>query len=186
MKKTFLSAIGLAVMTSTSAIAAVGDTATATANWQGVVPGVIQSDNLLITGKDKALTTPIGQLMRDTEGNLFGTVIQLEARDNTSGDASDPQPGELLGDVTPTARNAEWTVTDVAFFADGSQITDLEWSIKHDATEIATYAGNGVTSVATFNEDILKLNVSSTNSSMVDQYTGKNAALSVSLVLTEI
>ncbi|MEZ9056285.1 hypothetical protein [Vibrio sp. 10N.247.311.26] len=78
----FMSFFAIALVTQGS-YAAEGDTATATAtaNWQGVVPGVIQSDGFLITGEGGALVTPIGQLMRAQNGAIVAPNIQLEARD---------------------------------------------------------------------------------------------------------
>ncbi|MGL5668559.1 MAG: hypothetical protein ACRDD9_20825 [Shewanella sp.] len=173
--------------------AAAGDTATATANWQGVVPGVIQSDSFLITGENGALVTPIGQLMRAQDGTIVAPNIQLEARDNT-GTAAAPVVGDLVSNTTrddgaggTEARSIEWTVADVAFYANGTPVTGIEWSVRNDGTQLATVTSTGVTQVAAHKGDILLLNaVSTSNTSAIDAYTGQDAALSVTVVASEL
>ncbi|HAS8506299.1 TPA: hypothetical protein I7764_21110 [Vibrio vulnificus] len=173
--------------------AAAGDTATATANWQGVVPGVIQSDGFLITGEGGALVTPIGQLMRAQDGAIVAPNIQLEARDNT-GTAAAPVVGELVstterddGAGGTEARSIEWTIADVAFYANGSPVTGIEWSVQNDGTQLATVSSTGVTQVAAHEGDILLLNaVSTSDTSAIDAYTGQDAALSVTVVASEL
>ncbi|MFB2803670.1 hypothetical protein [Shewanella seohaensis] len=173
--------------------AAAGDTATATANWQGVVPGVIQSDSFLITGENGALVTPIGQLMRAQDGTIVAPNIQLEARDNT-GTAAAPVVGDLVSNTTrddgqggTEARSIEWTVADVAFYANGTPVTGIDWSVRNDGTQLATVTSTGVTQVAAHKGDILLLNaVSTSNASAIDAYTGQDAALSVTVVASEL
>lgn len=175
------------------AYAAAGDTATATANWQGVVPGVIQSDGFLITGEDGALVTPIGQLMRAQNGAIVAPNIQLEARDN-EGTAAAPVVGDLVSNTTrddgaggTEARSIEWTVADVAFYANGTPVTGIEWSVQNDGTQLATVTSTGVTQVAAHKGDILLLNaVSTSDTSAIDGYTGQDAALSVTVVASEL
>ncbi|MFB2779600.1 hypothetical protein ACE017_10540 [Shewanella mangrovisoli] len=173
--------------------AAKGDTATATANWQGVVPGVIQSDSFLITGENGALVTPIGQLMRAQDGTIVAPNIQLEARDNT-GTAAAPVVGDLVSNTTrddgqggTEARSIEWTVADVAFYANGTPVTGIDWSVRNDGTQLATVTSTGVTQVAAHKGDILLLNaVSTSNASAIDAFTGQDAALSVTVVASEL
>ena len=173
--------------------AAAGDTATATANWQGVVPGVIQSGSFVITGEDGALVTPIGQLMRAQDGTIVAPNIQLEARDNT-GSAAAPVVGELVstterddGAGGTEARSIQWTVADVAFYANGTPVTGIEWSVQNDGTQLATVSSTGVTQVAAHTGDILLLNAMSTSdTSAIDAYTGQDAALSVTVVASEL
>ncbi|HDY7879389.1 hypothetical protein M2G69_07545 [Vibrio vulnificus] len=173
--------------------AAAGDTATATANWQGVVPGVIQSNGFVITGKDGELVTPIGQLMRAQNGAIVAPNIQLEARDNL-GTASTPVVGELVSTTTrddgaggTEARSIQWTIADVAFYANGTPVNGIEWSVHHDGTQLATVSSTGVTQVASHSGDILLLNaVSTSTTSAIDAYTGQDAALSVTVVASEI
>uniref|UniRef100_Q0HUA5 Uncharacterized protein n=1 Tax=Shewanella sp. (strain MR-7) TaxID=60481 RepID=Q0HUA5_SHESR len=170
-----------------------GDTATATANWQGVVPGVIQSDSFLITGEGGALVTPIGQLMRAQDGTIVAPNIQLEARDNT-GTAAAPVVGDLVSNTTrddgqggTEARSIEWTIADVAFYANGTPVTGVDWSVRNDGTQLATVTSTGVTQVAAHKGDILLLNAVSTSStSAIDAYTGQDAALSVTVVASEL
>ncbi len=165
--------------------AATGDTATATANWQGVVPGVIQSDAFVITGEDGALVTPIGQLMRAQDGAIVAPNIQLEARDNT-GTAAAPVVGDLVS-VADDTRSIEWSIADVAFFANGTPVTGIEWSVQNDGTQLATVSSTGVTQVAAHKGDILLLNaVSTSDTSAIDAYTGQDAALSVTVVASEL
>ncbi|MEZ8747237.1 hypothetical protein AB4189_19185 [Vibrio sp. 10N.286.49.E1] len=174
----FMSFFAIALVTQGS-YAAEGDTATATANWQGVVPGVIQSDGFLITGEGGALVTPIGQLMRAQNGAIVAPNIQLEARDNT-GSASSPVVGQLVSSTErddgaggTEGRSIEWTVADVAFFANGSPITGIEWSVNNDGTQLATASSTGVTQVTSHTGDILLLNaVSTSDTSAIDAYTG--------------
>ncbi|WP_394126268.1 hypothetical protein [Vibrio hepatarius] len=173
--------------------AAEGDTATATANWQGVIPGVIQSDGFLITGEGGELVTPIGQLMRDQNGAIIAPNIQLEARDNT-GTAAAPVVGELVsttkrddGAGGTEARSIEWTIADVAFYANGSPVTSIEWSVQNEGVQLATVSSTGVKQVASHTGDILRLNaVSTSNTSTIDTYTGQDAALSVTVVASEL
>ncbi len=173
--------------------AAAGDTATATANWQGQIPGVIQSGAFVITGEDGALVTPIGQLMRAKDGSIVAPNIQLEARDNT-GTAAAPIVGELVsttkrpdGQGGEEARSIEWTVADVAFYANGTPVTGIEWSVQNDGTQLATVTSTGVNQVATHKGDILLLNaVSTSDTSAIDAYTGQDAALSVTVVASEL
>ncbi len=176
-----------------NAYAVEGDTATATANWQGQIPGVIQSNGFVITGEGGALITPIGQLMRAQDGAIVAPNIQLEARDNT-GTAAAPNVGELVSDTTrddgaggDEARSIEWTVADVAFYANGTPVNGIEWSIQNDGTQLATVTSAGVTEVATHKGDILLLNaVSTSDTSAIDAYTGQDAALSVTVVASEL
>ncbi|MFB2653890.1 hypothetical protein [Shewanella seohaensis] len=174
--------------------AAAGDTATATANWQGVVPGVIQSDSFLITGENGALITPIGQLMRAQNGTIVAPNIQLEARDNT-GTAAAPVVGDLVSNTTrddgqggTEARSIEWTVADVAFYANGTPVTGIDWSVRNDGTQLATVTSTGVTQIAAHKGDILLLNAISTtaDTSVIDTYAGQDAALSVTVVASEL
>ncbi|ASK68959.1 hypothetical protein CF168_08770 [Shewanella bicestrii] len=174
--------------------AAKGDTATATANWQGVVPGVIQSDGFLITGENGALVTPIGQLMRAQDGTIVAPNIQLEARDNT-GTAAAPVVGDLVSSTTrddgqggTEARSIEWTIADVAFYANGTPVTGIDWSVRNDGTQLATVTSTGVTQIATHKGDILLLNAASTtaDTSVIDAYAGQAAALSVTVVASEL
>ncbi|WP_220746819.1 hypothetical protein, partial [Shewanella colwelliana] len=181
------------LIVSQGVFAAAGDTATATANWQGVVPGVIQSDAFVITGEDGALVTPIGQLMRSKNGAIVAPIIQLEARDN-QGTAAAPVVGELVsttqrddGTGTMESRAITWAVSDVAFFASGTPVTGIEWSVMHDGIELASVGSNGVTEVSSHKGDILKLNAVSTSATgVVDAYAGQDAALSITVVATEI
>lgn len=173
--------------------AAAGDTATATANWQGVIPGVIQSDSFLITGEGGALVTPTGQLMRAQDGAIVAPNIQLEARDN-EGTAAAPVVGDLVsttdrddGAGGTEGRSIEWTIADVAFFANGSPVTGIEWSVQNDGTQLATVDSTGVHQVAAHSGDILLLNaVSTSDTSAIDAYTGQDAALSVTVVASEL
>ncbi|MEZ9548917.1 MULTISPECIES: hypothetical protein [Vibrio] len=173
--------------------AAAGDSATATANWQGVIPGVIQSGSFVITGENGALVTPSGQLMRAQDGTIVAPNIQLEARDNT-GTAAAPVVGELVstkerddGAGGTEARSIEWTVADVAFYANGTPVTGIEWSVQNDGTQLATVTSTGVTQVAAHKGDILLLNaVSTSDTSAIDAYTGQDAALSVTVVASEL
>lgn len=185
-------ACAIALMTQ-GANAAAGDTATATANWQGVVPGVIQSDGFLITGEGGALVTPIGQLMRAQDGAIVAPNIQLEARDNT-GTATAPVVGELVSSTErddgaggTEARSIEWIVADVAFYANGTPVTGIEWSVQNDGIQLATATSTGVTQVAAHKGDILLLNaVSTSDTSAIDVYAGQDAALSVTVVASEL
>ncbi|WP_076409536.1 hypothetical protein [Shewanella sp. UCD-KL12] len=181
------------VVVSQGVYAAAGDTATATANWQGKVPGVIQSDAFVITGEGGDLVTPIGQLMRTTDGAIVAPSIQLEARDNT-GTVAAPIVGELVSTTTrddgagsTEARAITWAVSDVAFFANGTPVAGLDWSVMHDGIVLATSTASGVTQISSHAGDILKLNALSTSASAdIDMYTGKDAALSVTVIASEI
>ncbi len=171
------------------AYAAKGETATATANWQGQIPGVIQANGFVITGEGGALVTPIGQLMRAQDGAIVAPNIQLEARDYNGTDV-----GELVstterddGQGGTESRSIEWTVADVAFYANGTPVTGIEWSVQNDGTQLATVTSTGVTQVAAHKGDILLLNaVSTSDTSAIDAYTGQDAALSVTVVASEL
>ncbi len=175
------------------AYAAAGETATAAANWQGKIPGTINSDGIVITGENGALITPVGQLMRAQDGAIVAPNIQLEARDNT-GTAAAPIVGDLVSNTVrddgaggTEARAIEWTVADVAFYANGTPITGIEWSVQNDGTQLATVSSSGVTEVAVHKGDILLLNaVSTSDTSAIDAYTGQDAALSVTVVASEL
>ncbi|HAV1390378.1 TPA: hypothetical protein ACF37V_004594 [Vibrio parahaemolyticus] len=175
------------------AYAAKDETATATANWQGQIPGIIQANGFVITGEDGALVTPIGQLMRAQDGTIVAPNIQLEARDNT-GTAANPVVGELVstterddGAGGTEGRSIEWTVADVAFYANGNPITGIEWSVQNDGTQLAAVTSTGVTQVSTHKGDILLLNaVSTSDTTAIDAYAGQDAALSVTVVASEL
>ncbi|EGR0752165.1 hypothetical protein WFH67_07845 [Vibrio vulnificus] len=186
------SACAIAVVAQ-GAYAAKGETATATANWQGQVPGVIQANGFVITGEGGALVTPVGQLMRAQNGAIVAPNIQLEARNN-EGTAAAPVAGKLVSDTErddgaggTESRSIEWTVADVAFYANGTPVTGIEWSVQNDGTRLATVTSTGVTQVAAHRGDILLLNaVSTSDTSAIDAYTGQDAALSVTVVASEL
>ncbi|ULN66668.1 hypothetical protein MID13_16195 [Vibrio gigantis] len=190
--KKILSVLAVA-LTAQGVYAAEGETATSTANWQGQIPGVIQANGFVITGEGGALVTPIGQLMRSQYGAIVAPNIQLEARNNT-GTAAAPVVGELVstterddGAGGTEARSIEWTVADVAFYANGTPVTGIEWSVQNDGTQLATVTSTGVTQVAAHKGDILLLNaVSTSDTSAIDAYTGQDAALSVTVVASEL
>lgn len=73
MRKTISTFMGLALMTTVSANVA-AEQATAVANWQGIVPGVIQTENIIITGKDGVLQVPVGQFLRSEDGDRKSVV----------------------------------------------------------------------------------------------------------------
>jgi hypothetical protein len=131
--------------------------------------------------------------MRSRDGAIVAPVIQLEARDNT-GTAAAPVVGELVstterddGAGGTEARAIQWTVADVAFYADGTPVTGIEWSVQNDGTQLATVTSTGVTQVASHNGDILRLNaVSTSDTSAIDAYAGQDAALSVTVVASEL
>ncbi|EJE4188641.1 hypothetical protein M3922_004448 [Vibrio parahaemolyticus] len=181
------------VLVAQGAYAAKGETATATANWQGQIPGVIQANGFVITGEDGALVTPIGQLMRSRDGAIVAPNIQLEARNN-EGTAAAPVAGQLVSETErddgaggTESRSIEWTVADVAFYANGTPVTGIEWSVHNDGTQLATVTSTGVTQVASHKGDILLLNaVSTSDTSAIDSYTGQDAALSVTVVASEL
>ncbi len=176
------------------AYAAAGETATAAANWQGKIPGTVHSSGIIITGEHGALITPIGQLMRARDGAIVAPNIQLEARNNT-GTATAPVAGELVSATTrpgatagtTEARSIQWTIADVAFYANGTPITGVDWAVKNDGVQLATVSSTGITQVAAHKGDIIQLNVVSTSpTSTIDPYTGQDAALSVTVVASEL
>ncbi|CAH0527343.1 hypothetical protein [Vibrio hippocampi] len=195
MKKLGLAALSAAMVASFSASAS---TTSATASWQGVISGIVAGETIMITGRDGAEVVPIGQLMRNTSGSLVGPDIQLEAWTNT-GTAATPVPGELIevgttinDDIAGGATaysGLEWQVTDIATFVEGAPVNGIGWTVNNGNTEIAAFDGMGaLTSGTLATDNIIKVNVASSDDTatknVIDSHSGKDAAVSVTIVLT--
>jgi len=195
MKKTSaLSLIATAVLFSTSAFSATDDTASATANWQGVVPGIsIPDGSFIVTGKDKAITPPIGQLTRAPEGNLTATLIDLEARNYTPevlADASAVPPVSAAAAEVGDLVDATWAVDAIKFYSGGVEVRGVGWEVFDNATSLATVdaATGNITNIDTAHSaQVIKLTVRSDEASnaLIDKFAGKEGALSVTMLATQ-
>lgn len=189
MKKT-ISVLSLALMASFAAHSATGDTATATASWQGVISGAVtpDSDGLIITGLDKARDIPVGQLMRTPAGIITGEIITLESHAYKAATTS-PAAAEEIGAL----QKAKWNVEEAKFYVGGVEVLGTKWTVYDNQDVIATIATTGAvtdgastTAVGTA-KDTIKLRVEShvDSKDMISQYAGEEAAYSVTILATE-
>lgn len=192
MKKV-ISVLSLALMTSFAANAATGDTSEATAQWQGVIPGVaIPDGTFIITGKDGERNIPIGSLMRDDEGNLVGTLIDLEGHVYTKGTPAGPggtpaAVDEVVGALQP----ATWAVDEAKFYVAGVEIQGIAWNIYDNQDLLASIDGAGVLSTGTaaaltVADSAIELKIKSDTASNdeMDQFAGDEATVAVTILAT--
>ncbi|MFC1234125.1 hypothetical protein [Vibrio sp. F74] len=188
MKKV-ISVLSLALMTSFAANAATGDTSEATAQWQGVIPGVsIPDGTFIITGKDGERNIPVGSLMRDDEGNLVGNLIDLEGHVYTHAVTT---PGSEADAIVGALQPATWAVDDVKFYAAGVEIQGIAWNIYDNQDLMASITGAGVltsgtAAALTVADSAIELKIKSDTASHaeIDQYAGSEATIAVTVLAT--
>ncbi|WED25635.1 hypothetical protein L3V77_11225 [Vibrio sp. DW001] len=180
MKKV-ISVLSLALMTSFAANAATGDTSEATAQWQGVIPGVaIPDGTFIITGKDGERAIPIGTLI-DLEGHVYTAPVP-------AGPGGTPAAiDEIVGALQP----ATWAVDEAKFYAAGVEIQGIAWNIYDNQELLASINGAGVLTTGTASalttaDSAIELKIKSDTASHaeIDQYAGDEATVAVTILAT--
>lgn len=180
-------------MASFATNAATGDKSSATANWQGVIPGVaVPEGGFIVTGKDGTRDIPTGQLMRKPDGTLTGSLIDLEGHLYTAATEAGPSgtPAAKPEEVG-ALQKATWAVEEAKFYVNGVEVQGTSWNI-YDRQELLASIDNagvvkaGTAAAITTATDKIELKVESdaASNAAINQYAGSEAALSVTIMAT--
>ena len=111
------------LLLSMSSVVYAGDSATTTVNWKGIVPSIIPSDSVIITGPNGALpyADSAGLIVKDSTGVFSSDQITLELHHrkckngNSAGNCNSGEfiEGEDGQAVDALINDASWTMNSV-------------------------------------------------------------------------